>query len=208
MAQPYPLLTLLGSLALSAQLSAATLNEDVVGDLSGNRLAPTPLTLDAGSNLVSGHYGRAIGGGVDLDYLHIILPAGHALVALQVLPGTTHGGGRSFIGVQAGTQLTVAPNAAQPSDLLGYGHFTAVSSPLDILADMGNRFGEGFGSQGFVAPLRGTDYTFWIMETQANVAFDYRFNFEVSAVPLPASSVTLGAALASLMLLRRRHGRS
>ena len=73
---------------------------------------------------------------------------------------------------------------------------------------MGNRFGDGFGSRGFVAPLRGTDYTFWIMETQANVAFDYLFNFEVSAVPLPASSLTLGAALACLLLLRRRHGRS
>lgn len=189
---------------LSSGAWAATYDERVLGDISGDRLAPTLMILGAGSNLVSGHYGRADAGGLDLDYLHIMLPAGHKLVALEVLPGTTHGGGRSFIGVQAGTQITVTPAAAEPADMLGYTHFTAVANPVNILADMGNSLGEGFGSQGFVPPLDGADYTFWIMETQSSRVFDYRFNFQVSAVPLPPAIVGLSCALLSLVVARRR----
>lgn len=199
---------LLPVMALGALLSsgawAASYDEALSGDISGDRLQPTRLILAAGGNLVSGRYGRADAGGIDVDYLRITLPAGHALTALEVLPGTTHGGGRSFIGVQAGTQLTVTRTAAEPADLLGYAHFTAVSSPLDILADMGDPLGEGFGAQGFAPPLDGADYTFWIMETQASEAFDYRFNFQVSAVPLPPAVVGLSCALLSLVVTRRR----
>ncbi|MBX9607049.1 MAG: hypothetical protein K2Y51_12575 [Gammaproteobacteria bacterium] len=126
------------------------------------------------------------------------------LTALEVLPGTSHGGGRSFIGVQAGSEFTVTPAAAEPADLLGYTHFTAVIRPLDILADMGNALGEGFGAQGFVPPLQGSDYTFWIMETQSSQVFDYRFNFQVSAVPLPPAALGLSSALTALAFMRRR----
>lgn len=199
----YPLCLLSGAL-LTTAAQAATLDEDVVGDFSDDRLVPTQFTLSAGSNLVSGHYGRGAAGGADQDYLRVDLPSGLMLTAIQVLPATNHGGGRSFIGVQTGPQLSVTPFAAEPADLLGYAHFTAVTTPLDILPGMGNALGEGFGAQGFTPPLPGPTYTFWIQETQASSVFDYRFNFQVSAVPLPAPMIMLPASLAVLVMLQGR----
>jgi hypothetical protein len=43
--------------ALYINALAATYNEAIDGDLSGNRLAPTTITLDSGSNLVTGTFG-------------------------------------------------------------------------------------------------------------------------------------------------------
>ena len=189
--------------ACSGLANAAVLDEEQSGDFADDRLNPTRFSLSAGANLIHGHYGRAQTGGVDLDYLRVDLPAAHALTGLLVLPGTTHGGGRAFIGVQAGTQFTVAPAHAEPSDLPGYMHFSASTSPLQILADLGDSDGEAFGAQGFVPPLRGPSYTFWIQEQQASAVFDYHFEFQVSPIPLPGGAWLLASALVPLANRRR-----
>ena len=199
----FPLVVLCIS-ACTGLANAAVLDEEQVGDFADDRLNPTRFSLSAGTHLLHGHYGRAQTGGLDLDYLRVDLPAAHALTGLLVLPGTTHGGGRSFIGVQAGTQFTVAPAEAEPSDLLGYMHFSASASPLQILADLGDTDGEAFGAQGFLPPLRGPSYTFWIQEQQAGAVFDYHFEFQVSPVPLPGGGWLLASALLPLANRRRR----
>ena len=91
----------------------------------------------------------------------------------------------------------------QPADLLGYTHFTTVLVAKDILAEMGDALGEGFGAQGFAAPLPSGPYTFWIQEQSAG-AFEYRFDFQVAPVPLSATLMLFGAGLGCRAGLHRR----
>lgn len=155
---------------------ATNFDEAVAGDLSNLRTTPSSLALTNGSNLVNGRQGAP-----DIDFLHVVVPAGHVLEALVVLPGTVVGNGRSFIGVQRGDVFSVDPAAAREEDLLGYTHINAVFAARDLLQDIG----AGFGAQGFSGPLFAGDYTFWIMET-ASGSFPFRFDFVVSATDTAA----------------------
>lgn len=172
---------------------AADIDEAVAGDLSNLGRNPSSLELTNGSNLVSGRQGAP-----DIDFLHVVVPPGHVLDALLVLPGTVVGNGRSFIGVQQGDEFSADPAAAREEDLLGYTHINAVFAPRDLLQDIG----AGFGAQGFSGPLPAGDYTFWIMET-ASGSFPFRFDFVVSMSAGPAARQVpaLGTVAQSLLFL-------
>jgi hypothetical protein len=99
-------------------------NEAVSGDLSNSGLNPTVLgPLSFGSNQVLGTTGRQ-GGVVDRDYFTITVPPNFGLSALRVLEGTQSAGALSlsFIGVEAGPQVTVPTNASTADGLLGWHH--------------------------------------------------------------------------------------
>lgn len=111
------------------------------------------------------------------------------------------GGIRSFVGVQAGSVMTVLPNAGTPEGLLGYTHFDFGSFGQNILPGIG----EGFGSTGFIAPLPAGAYTFWIQDTGAELG-SYHLNFQVSAVPEPVSAWMTLVGLGLICSRRRATG--
>jgi len=115
------------------------------------------------------------------------------LTGITILPGTGGLGplGDSFIGMQAGSQVTVLPTATDASGLLGWFHYDSSDVGTDILPLMGT---SGFGSSGFNAPLPAGSYSFWVQELSTGTA-PYGFNF-ILATPEPASWVILLSGLA------------
>ena len=176
------LVILLGFASPFAAHAGTAWNEAVSGDLSGNGLAPTALTVAAGSNTVVGTVGDA-GFGVDRDYFKITVPPGAKLASIVMLGNTFVSGSASFMGIQPGPQVTVSPTTgAGASALLGFTHYTNDEVGTDILP--------------LIAPpatypggLPSGTYTIWIQDTGGTV--DYGFDFVIAPVngaadaPLP-----------------------
>ncbi len=170
-------------------------NETTNGDLSGNRLAPTTFNASIGSNEVIGSMNRDI----DIEYFTLVVQPGQQLTAL-VAAELVAPDGRSFIGVQNGSQFSVTPVAAQPSDMYGYAHFGLSDGNIgtNILDDMGT----AFGAQGFTGALQSGSYTFWLQNI--NDIASYRLDFQVAAVPEPGEYAMLLAGLAVVGAIARR----
>jgi hypothetical protein len=180
--------------------AAVVWNESVNGDISGNRLAPTSVALSVGSNDV---IGSVVGNPSDIDYLTMTVPAGDNLSQI-ILESFTSTDQKGFIGIQNGTTFTEPPTGTNVANLLGYTHFGpgAGNVGLDILPSMGT----GAGSHGFTAPLPAGSYTFWIQQLGALTNYD--FNFAVTRVPEPSSSLLSVLALGVLPLLAHRRRRA
>jgi hypothetical protein len=181
------LLVLVGLLA-SPAAGAAAYDEAVSGDISGNRLAPTAINLDPGTNSVSA---TSIAG--DLEYFRVNVPAGFRLGNIT-LGSFSSGTNVAFAAIQAGTTFTVAPEnaAAQIGQLLGYTHIGATMVGTDILDNLG----QGAGAIGFSGPLPAGNYTFWSQET-AGLPSSYTLVFSVTAAPAaPVPALGVGFALA------------
>ena len=176
---PVILFAALTALAGSQGANAATVwNESVNGDFSNSGLAPTSLTLNAGSNQIIGSTGAG-----DLDYFTFELSAGQALTSLRVLSNTVVSGQFSFLGMQAGPQVTVSPSGAGSEALLGWTHYATGDSGLDILVRI---------AAGGVLPAG--KYSVWLQDTGGPA--DYGFDFGVtSAVPLPPSLLLMASTL-------------
>jgi len=181
---------------LSTGAHAVGWNETVDGDLSNDRLAPTHISLGLGLNPLKGGFGQP-----DLDYLAVVVPAGMQLSALRHGADMAIGGVRSFIGVQAGDQMTVPPDTGSSDGLLGWAHFQDAPVGTDLLPAIG----QGFGAAGFVGPLPMGTYTFWIQDTSSEAGLAFAFDVEVTAVPEPATVGLwlVGIAAGSMRILRR-----
>lgn len=190
-------------LVAPGSFAAIAYDEAVAGDLSNDRGAPSALTFDLGSNVVMGAVG-VVSGAKDLDYFTISLGTNQQLNALTVLPGTATGGSVSFIAVQAGSTMTLDPNALpypDPAILLGWKHYSKHDAGFDILPVMGDA--ALTGSQGFKAPLGPGSYTFWVQETSPGPV-SYKLEFSVSAVPEPGSNMLILAGLGAFAFLWRQ----
>lgn len=179
-------------------------DESVTGDLSDMGLSPTQLSFSAGSNRVLGTTGR--GTIVDRDYFTFSVPVGYALASLTVLPGTTSAG-VSFIGLEAGSTLTLPTNASVANGLLGYTLYGPANINTDILPTMAV---PANGSSGFTTPLGSGNYSVWIQELTAG-SYSYGFDFALApatAVPEPASAAVVAGGIAGLFFLRFRRTRS
>ena len=183
--------------ALPLTAGAFSYNENVDGDLSDDRLAPTALVAAKGSNTLTA---GSVGG--DVDYVRVSLPAGFALASL-VLDAFTSTDDVAFLGLQKGTIFSVTPSNATAGDLLGYTHFG--SGPLAGGATVGNDMLDDIAiaqdAQGFLPPLHDDDYTFWIQQLGA-VPFGYTLDFVV--VPEPAGFGLLGLGLLAIAGARSR----
>ena len=165
---------ILAASLFSAGAMAAGYSEKRSGDLSNSGLAPTPVKLKLGSNVISGKYGVK-DGVTDRDYFTVKVPLGQQLSAIRLEPETQVGINVSFIGVQKGKQVTVAPVGGSPEDLLGWTHYGTADEGTDILPAIG----QGAGAKGFVPPLGPGTYSFWVQET-ATCNCQYRFTFQVT----------------------------
>jgi hypothetical protein len=182
---------------LPAAAGAFSFSESVNGELSGDRLNPTALVAEYGSNTLSG---STIQG--DLEYVRVSLPGNLALgsIVLTALASTDD---VAFIAVQSGTTFSVTPNTATPAALLGYAHFGsgAQAGGATLGNNMLDDLGSAAGAIGFVPPLVGSDFTFWIQQTSP-VAFAYTLDFV--AVPEPGSFALVGLGVAALGWRRQR----
>ena len=172
-------------------------------DLSNDRLAPSAITLDLGSNIVLGAMGYR-GAVLDRDFFKFTIPAGLQLSALVLGPATEVGGCCSFIAVQAGTTITVDPDTVSSgATLLGWHIYGSADKGTDILPAIGFPIDK----IGFSGPLPAGTYSWWVQELAANGPYVYEFDFQLTAVPEPASLLLLAAgALFLLALTQRRAG--
>ncbi len=167
--------------------AATAWDEAASGDLSSSGLAPTPLSFASGANTVSGTIGSS-----DSDYFSFEVPAGMALSAVIMNPGTSVSGGASFFAIQAGPQVTYPVGGA--GALLAYNHYDPSLTGTNILV-------------GYLLPpsspglLAGT-YSIWLNETGGDVPYSFDFVL-TTAVPEPAASALLAAGLLIIGLQRR-----
>lgn len=182
-------LCLMGLLGLAACSQAVVMwNETFQGDLSGDRLLPSQLQVSPGSNELIGTTGLS-----DRDYFHFSLAPGQALTGIIVRDYVSLDD-ISFLAVQEGTIITEDPLNANVGNLLGWSFFGTPEIGVDILPLMGSNW----GSIGFVPPLTGTDYTFWLQ--QIGDPTSYVLDFQV--VPEP-STVIVFAGLVGMVLRRK-----
>jgi len=172
--------------------SATVYDEAASGDLSNSGLTPTQITVANGSNQIFGTTGRGTAG-IDRDYFTFSVPTGFDLSSLMVLPGTTSGG-LSFIGLQAGNQVTLATNPTDATGLLGWWLYGPGDINTDLLPEMAVT---AQGSSGFSVPLAAGNYSIWVQDFNRG-SFSYGFDLAVApAAPTPEPS-TYGLALSAL----------
>jgi hypothetical protein len=161
------------ALALAAPAVQAANYNDATSDFSDNNLAPTAITLDVGSNLITGNIGTSPN---DRDFFSFTLPAGWRLASVIL---TANSSSTSFIAVQDGGVILTA-DLNNGSALRGWEHFHEGYLNTSLLDEM------GLNGKHFTPPLGAGEYTFWIQET-SNPVKSYGFNFVVESTVAPAA---------------------
>jgi len=167
-------------------------DESISGDLTGNHLVPQVVTVGLGSNELIGSTGES-----DRDYFTFSLQSGWALTGI-VLTSYVSNDDISFLAVQEGTFITEDPESPAVGNLLGWTFFGGPEVGTDILPAMGSNW----GSIGFTPPLTGSNYAFWLQQT--GDLTDYRLDFQVQAVPEPATILATTALFGALLRKRKR----
>jgi hypothetical protein len=196
------LLSILGCLSLAPRAGAdAVFAESAMGDFSNLGTSPTDLgMLGAGHDQITGTTGQSQGT-IDRDYVTFTVPTGFVWSGTTVLPGTQSGGQLSFLGLQAGSQVTVSPNASDATGLLGWTHYNPSDIGTDILPRMGTN---DDGATGFTPPLAAGSYSLWVQDFNPGT-FSYGFDLQISPAPEAAPSLFAGfAMLAALGFLTIR----
>jgi hypothetical protein len=186
-----PVLAFALAATASSSLADVIHDENLHGDLSNDRLAPTAYSLSLGANSVLATSSQG-----DREFIALTVPAGAELSAILQI---SYAGDDdvAFAAVQAGPQLTVDPDLFDPAGLLGWTHFGPFAFPngSDILPSMGM----GFGADGFSPPLPAGTYTFWLQQAGPSLT-SFQLDFIVTPAPGAASMLAVGV----LAAVRRR----
>ena len=178
-------------------------DEDNSGDLSNNGLSPTSVALTTGSNTILGSMGNS-----DRDYFTFTVPAGTTLTSIKVLNNTFVSGGSSFMGLQAGPQVTVPTSGLNYQQiLLGWTHYNSDSIDTDLLPTIMNSINP-LGSS-----LSSGAYSVWLNETGGLATYGFELTVtptaavaNVADAPLPTwAYVLLAAALLGMTFNRKLH---
>jgi len=184
------LLTLTALSTTRLASAAEVYNETTSGDLSGDGLNPTQLSVSLGSNTLTA---TSVAG--DREYYRFTVPAGQQLNALVVVSTSAT---RSFVGMQQGPQVTVSPTSGSPAGLLGWSHFGSLEAGT-ASADILPRMAASFTPPLFSPPLPAGTYAFWSQETSGTPA-TYTFDFQIAAVP-PAPRAPVPPAFTGVLAL-------
>lgn len=178
----------------------AAWDETIDGDLSNNGLAPSAITVNAGSNVIVGSVGNA-GAGIDRDYFRITVPNGSSLTSIKLLSNTSVSGSASFIAVQAGPQVTVTTGGGGVEHLLGFAHYGNDLIGTDLLPSL--------VFSNFSGSLPSGTYSVWVQETGGTVAYGLDFvitpSDSLADAPLPLwAELLLAMALLGVMFNAQR----
>ncbi len=185
---------ILFSMSFATQASIVW-DESINGDFSNNGLSPTSVSFSMGSNVIIGSTGNP-GTGIDRDYFSFVVPTDSSLSSITVLSNTIVSGSTSFIGLQAGPQLTVSTSGAGIENFLGFSHYGNDSVDTDILPSL--------VFSNFTGSLPSGTYSIWIQETGGVVPYGFDFAVIPTAVPIPGAGVLLFSALCGFRVLRKR----
>ncbi len=167
------------------------------GDLSGNNLAPTVLTLGLGVNTIRGTMGRDLPQDpVDRDIFTFTIAPGRTLSSINVIVFTPTN--QSFYAIAPGTTININDPATHLAN-------TLVQHTGNILPQLA--LGSYSGGTGLTDPLGPGTYTAWFQELSSVVT--YRMDYTIVAVPEPATAC-IGLALGFVGMaegLRRRRAR-
>lgn len=152
--------------AISIHLRNPTMlwDEGIDGDLSNDRLDPTPLTLAPGMNLISG----SVGPGSEDDVFRLNIPDGTVLESITVLNHSSPTNS-SFLGVDDGATYTAATNP----DAFGFTTFNGGDNGQNLLPLLASSNGN------FTTPLTPGTYTFWIDEGTGPISYSLLLNLRL-----------------------------
>lgn len=208
------LLVAMGSVLVFAPSASAVnlvYNEAVNGDLSGDSLNPTTLSLSVGSNQI---IGSTTGNpNLDRDFFTFDILPGFQLsqVILANYAGLDNvAANQSFLAVQAGSQIESTTVSANTPPLLGAALIGAAPGTQvgnNVLDDLGASNTVPIQGSSFVGfpsgTLRAGTYTFWIQETVGGIQ-DYNLDFVVTKVPEPSTMIGIGAIASMATFLKRK----
>jgi hypothetical protein len=187
------------SLVASPLHAQVAYDESISGDLSNDGLNPTTITLQDGWNNIMGTTGRT-GATVDRDYFTFTVPTNHIVSGFDELAGTQVGGAVSFLGLEWGPQVTSGTNPASAAGLLGWTHYSATPTNIDLLPLLQI---PSDGSSGFSGPLEAGTYSVWIQDFNP-APINYGFSVQLSSVPEPSTYGIFAALLLGAAVMTRK----
>lgn len=148
--------------------------EEIDGDLSDDRSAPTLLPVGLGSNRVTA---TQQGNPRDIDFFTFTVPQGTVLSGILLQDYDAGPDNLAFLGLQEGDEFTVNPNFPLfgIGDLLGGLVFGVEEEGTDISEAIGSLP----GTIGFSGDLPSGDYTFWLNQT--GEASTYTLDLQITA---------------------------
>ncbi|MFK7982907.1 MAG: 3-coathanger stack domain-containing protein [Saprospiraceae bacterium] len=130
-------------------------------DLSDDRMNPTVVAFSEAMDTISNCQKGSNPGPRDIDYFTFNVPKDTALseLVLKNYVPSDVATNKAFIGIQAGTTITVDPFNPSATELLGGLTYGTNHIGMDILPLMRNL------GIGFTTPLTAGDYTIWLNQT-------------------------------------------